>query len=315
MRRSLLAAAALGAPLLLSLVLVGCGKPKDEADTTSTDNNASNTGGPADKGELKALPAKHGAVLKGKVTLKGAKPDLAALTQQLQDAIKQKPDQMAACFDIPASDEAQKMQQQWVIDDQGGVGNVVVWIQPPSGSYFAIDPSDKTWKDTVELNQPHCAFIPHVAWAVPAVVDPKDPKKTVPTGQKFTVSNTAPVSHNTKWVNEGGTTNEGQLGTIPAHTEPQPVELKGNNTLVHFSCNIHGWMDAYVWVFNHPYAAVTDEHGHYEIKNVPAGSKVKIVAWHEKGPYSRYLTNSKSKGDDIELKDGETEHNFELEVK
>ena len=40
-----------------------------------------------------------------------------------------------------------------------------------------------------------------------------------------------------------------------------------------------------------------------------------ITAWHEKGPYKTYLTPSKVKGDEIELKDGENEHNFDFEVK
>ena len=64
--------------------------------------------------------------------------------------------------------------------------------------------------------------------------------------------------------------------------------------LVHFSCNIHPWMDAYVWVFDHPYVAVTDKDGNYEIKNVPVGSKVHVVGWHEK---VEYLAPGKKGGD------------------
>ena len=105
----------------------------------------------------------------------------------------------------------------------------------------------------------------------------------MPSGQKFLVSNTAATSHNTKWDSENSSSSGG-VGTLPADSAPKKVSLKGNNALVHFSCNIHPWMDAYVWVFNHPYAAVTKADGTYEIKNVPAGSKVRITAWHEMGP-------------------------------
>ena len=140
-------------------------------------------------------------------------------------------------------------------------------------------------------------------------------KKVVSSGQTFTVSNTADVSHNTKWESLSGTSNANELGTIKAHTGPQAVTLKGNNSLVHFVCNIHPWMDAYVWVFNHPYAAVTKPDGTYEIKNVPAGAKVHITAWHEKGPNNGFLTPAKVKGDEIELNDGETVKDFELDYK
>jgi hypothetical protein len=39
-------------------------------------------------------------------------------------------------------------------------------------------------------------------------------------------------------------------------------------------------MSGYVRIFDHPYYAVTDEDGKFEIKNAPAG-KLRIVYWHE----------------------------------
>jgi len=46
------------------------------------------------------------------------------------------------------------------------------------------------------------------------------------------------------------------------------------------NCNIHPWMSAKVAVFDHPYFAVTDDKGGFEIKNAPAGD-YKLVTWHE----------------------------------
>lgn len=315
MRPTFLAVAAFGAPLLLSLALIGCGRPKDD-DEGGGAVESKDAGKPAVvKADLKPLEGKAGAVLKGKVTIKG-KPNTDALTKEIQKAMLDKVEQKATCFDM--APDAEKTEQKWVIDDKtGGVGNVVVWIQPPENTFFKVDPAnnDKWWPEKVELKQPHCAFIPHVSWAVPTLADPADPKKTIPSGQQFLVSNSADVSHNTKWESISGTSNANELGTIKAHTDPQPVALKGNNSLVHFVCNIHGWMDAYVWVFNHPYAAVTKPDGTYKIENVPAGSKVRITAWHEKGPNNGFLTPSKIKGDEIELKEGETVKDFDLDYK
>jgi hypothetical protein len=45
-------------------------------------------------------------------------------------------------------------------------------------------------------------------------------------------------------------------------------------------CSIHPWMEAYWLVLDHPYFAVTDKDGNFEIKNVPAGTQ-KVVVWQE----------------------------------
>jgi len=69
-------------------------------------------------------------------------------------------------------------------------------------------------------------------------------------------------------------------------------------------------MRAYVWAFDHPYAAVTKEDGTYEIPNVPAGAKVRIVAWHEVPEF----INGGSKGEEITIKDGDPK-NFSVKAK
>jgi hypothetical protein len=46
-------------------------------------------------------------------------------------------------------------------------------------------------------------------------------------------------------------------------------------------CNIHPWMRSYIAVFKHPYFAVTDKNGNFELKNLPPGTYT-IKAWHEK---------------------------------
>jgi hypothetical protein len=44
---------------------------------------------------------------------------------------------------------------------------------------------------------------------------------------------------------------------------------------------VHGWMNAYVGVLDHPYFAVTDKSGKFELKSLPPGTYT-IEAWHEK---------------------------------
>ncbi|HXY02525.1 MAG TPA: carboxypeptidase regulatory-like domain-containing protein, partial [Terriglobales bacterium] len=46
-------------------------------------------------------------------------------------------------------------------------------------------------------------------------------------------------------------------------------------------CNIHPWMHGYIAVFKHPFFAVTDKDGRFQIKNLPPGNYT-IKAWQEK---------------------------------
>ncbi len=45
-------------------------------------------------------------------------------------------------------------------------------------------------------------------------------------------------------------------------------------------CDVHPWMGCYIQVFEHPFFAVSDKTGDYEIKNVPPG-KYTLKFWHE----------------------------------
>ena len=51
--------------------------------------------------------------------------------------------------------------------------------------------------------------------------------------------------------------------------------------MVRIKCDVHGWMNAYAGVLDHPYFAVTANGGAFELKNLPAGTYT-IEAWHEK---------------------------------
>ena len=75
--------------------------------------------------------------------------------------------------------------------------------------------------------------------------------------------------------------------------------------LVPFKCDVHGWMNAYVGVMDHPFFAVSDADGRFEIKGLPAGTYT-IEAIHEKlGAVTQTVT--------IAAKDSK-ELNFTLDV-
>ena len=68
-------------------------------------------------------------------------------------------------------------------------------------------------------------------------------------------------------------------------------------------------MTAYWHVLDHPYFAVTNEKGEFEIKNVPAGTQ-KVVVWQEA---TRYVTPTSGKEVNIAA-NGETVQEFTIDV-
>jgi plastocyanin len=153
-----------------------------------------------------------------------------------------------------------------------GVKNVVVYLRPddtdPKAKFAAnqIHPDDAKRKPAqVVIDQPCCMFVDRVTCAR--------------VGDTLVVKNSAAIVHNFFW----SSTNNGECNAnIPAggkHLFDKPLVAEGP---IQYKCTIHGWMTGYVRIFDHPYYAVTDEDGNFEIKNAPAG-KFRIVYWHENG--------------------------------
>jgi hypothetical protein len=172
--------------------------------------------------------------------------------------------------------------EDWVVSPKTkGIKNVVVWLapEPPAGGGKLKDlpPFDKKdipaaaakpAKADVEIDQPCCRFIPHVVAAQE--------------GQNMIIKNSASVPHNAKWTSR----NNGEINPlIPAGAQFKvQAPLKAERFPINVECSIHPWMKAYVWVFNHPFFAVTDEDGNFEIKNAPVLSgKLRIVMWQDNG--------------------------------
>jgi hypothetical protein len=68
--------------------------------------------------------------------------------------------------------------------------------------------------------------------------------------------------------------------------------------------SIHPWMKAWVGVFHHPYFAITDEQGRFEITGAPAG-RWRLVLWQEAVGYFPFR-NKNDVGVIVEIKPGKT---------
>ena len=178
-----------------------------------------------------------------------------------------------------------------------GIKNVVVWLRPdntdPKSKLTAaqIHPSDKERKAaTITIDQPCCMFVQRITLAR--------------VGDSVKAKNPAPVAHNFFWTSA----NNGEFNVTVAKESDwtMPQALVAEASPIQFKCTIHPWMSGYVRIFDHPYYAVTDEDGKFEMKNAPIG-KFRMVVWQEKqgflgGKEGRFGTPVEIKGATSELK-------------
>jgi Polysaccharide lyase family 4, domain II len=145
------------------------------------------------------------------------------------------------------------------VSENGGLGNVFVHIKEGLGTYWVDVP-----KEPVKLDQHGCRYTPHVLG--------------IRAGQPLQVSNSDDTMHNVHALaTVNGAFNFGQ----PIKGQTNEKIFNSPEVMVTFKCDVHAWMNAYVGVVNHPYFAVTESGGRFELKNVPPGTYT-IEAWHEK---------------------------------
>ena len=149
------------------------------------------------------------------------------------------------------------------------IQNVVVSIKGISGG--------KSWsvpEDGLTLDQKGCSFDPHVL--------------VVPAGQAFNILNNDGILHN---VHTHGRNNRPVNKAQPKFLTKLSMKLN-EAEFVRVTCNVHSWMEAWIVVAEHPYYAVSDENGSFQIDNVPPGDYT-LEFWHETlGVQSRSITIS-----------------------
>jgi len=115
---------------------------------------------------------------------------------------------------------------------------------------------------TVELDNHKCAFVPHVLSAS--------------LGQTLVIHNSDPILHDAH-ARLGARTLFNRA-IIHGKTVREPLRDAG---LIHINCNVrHSWMQAWVYVADNPYHAVTDRGGRFRIDGIPPGEYT-LTIWHE----------------------------------
>jgi len=251
----------LALPMLASIGLVGCGEKKPTPAPTPPGGGTSRGKGPqaAVNGAAATIKPGDGKVI-GRVVYDGTAPKPGRIPE-----LDKHEDAKQVCHKGP---EEEQLDQTWIVGKDGGVANAVIWLAPASkDSKFEVVES----KGAVTVDQPHCAYVPHVVAIKP--------------GQYLEVKNSAPVNHNTKWDADSLAGNEPGGKTIAPKGSIPKIDLKPQDSPIRLGCDIHKFMIGYVWVMPHQYVAVTDKDGKFTIENVPTDTELSVVAWHEAAGY------------------------------
>jgi hypothetical protein len=171
-----------------------------------------------------------------------------------------------------------QFQETYLVGSDGKtLGNVFVYVKDGLGSY-AFDPP----AGSMTLDQMGCRYHPHVFG--------------IRVNQPLEILNSDPTLHNihaTPKANREFNTGQPIQGMKTNHT------FTAREVMVPFKCDVHGWMNAYAGVLDHPYFAVTKEDGKFELKGLPPGTYT-VEAWHERlGPMSQSVTLGASETKDV----------------
>ena len=195
----------------------------------------------------------------GRVTVTGKLPQLPVLVKKGDANVRD--GSVCAAADIPDESRVSDPESQ-------GLANVLIWpIKKPTQTHPDLEQSRSK---EVALTVKGCRFIPHML--------------IVRTDQRVRVFSKDAVTHN---VHSSPVKNNSQNFIVPPNESTgillSPMTM-GERLPFQVTNDIHPWTRAYFLVLDHPYAAVTNEKGEFEIANLPEGEHTFIV-WQEKVGY------------------------------
>ncbi len=267
-----------GMILIILLMVSGCGKPgggassnvhiQPKASDLSIFEKKKGGGNNLGGGGVKASGGDSGkpGTFSGRIVIAGNPKDYGVVVSKGETV----PDS-AICSAQSIPNET------LLVGKGGGIANVFIYLEE--------DPRDsddeKLPLEAVSFVNVGCQFKPHAL--------------VVRTGQKIHVTNADPIKHNTLTSPEFNDSinkmvepkDPAGLSLVYDQQEPKPVLVK---------CTIHSWMKAYHLPLDHPFVALTDKDGNFEIKNLPSG-KYKFKIWHESNGFIETRYKVTIKGD------------------
>jgi plastocyanin len=187
-------------------------------------------------------PATAGGV-KGSIKLEGTPPASQTINRRSD----------------PYCEQLGEARTQNFVVSNGGLQNVFVYVRDGLGQMKFPVPTAP-----VVMDQQGCTYTPRVFG--------------IQTGQPLEILNSDETLHNIHALPMNNREfNRGQPLKGLKHTHVFTTA----EVMVPFKCDVHGWMNAWVGVIDHPFYAVSGTGGGFAIENMPPGTYT-IEAWHEK---------------------------------
>jgi hypothetical protein len=140
-----------------------------------------------------------------------------------------------------------------------GVANVAVWLVPVNGAKMPIHPKLAAIPNKAAIiDQPCCLFEPRVT--------------IIREGQPLEIHNSSRIVHNALLVGENNSPPNVAIPAGGKRVFSGATALKAERRSISLACNVHSWMGGQIYVIDHPYFALTDANGNFEIKDAPSGN-------------------------------------------
>lgn len=204
--------------------------------------------------DLESAPASDGSVV-GTVRLEGPSP---RGTVRFEGSPPERaPVDMSADDYCSEAHRGPVMDQPVRVGENGSLRDVIVFVR--SGLEEEEFPVPE---EPIVLDQDGCLYHPRVL--------------ALRTGQSLLIRNSDATLHN---VHVSATKNRGFNIGQPIEGMEATRNFARPELGVDVKCDIHGWMQAYIGVFDHPYFAVTGSDGRFDLDGLPSGEYL-VEAWH-----------------------------------
>ncbi len=206
------------------------------------------------KSRYKAVEVTNGGTIKGKIKSSEKVEDLMI---PIKVKPKENPEETKLEMDTCGSGQQAMMYE---LSSSNEVKNALVIVE-------GVKEGKAAPKQDLILDNKKCKFEPLVSITY--------------VKSNYVIKNSDPLLHNTSL---GKVVREGVRRTVYNLALPfkDQIITKPNRVagLLNVKCDAHPWMRAYIYSSRHPYVALTDADGNFEIKDLPPG-KYTVRVWHE----------------------------------
>lgn len=167
------------------------------------------------------------------------------------------PEKISVTKDEKVCGSEPKLTKSLVVGPDKGIQNVVVSLTDIQKGKAVQKPAQ-----TPTLDQKNCEYHPHA--------------QIFPAGSTLDILNSDDVLHNIKTASSVNA----PINIAQPKFKKKISQVFAKPEIIKVQCDVHGWMRAVLVTADHPYYALTDEHGSYRIPDVPPG-KYTLKVWHE----------------------------------